>query len=120
MELEDLKMISKKTIAATAIALSALTAAPASAGGLTIEFGYPGYHWNWQGGHGWDRGHDRDRRHEVSTREVRQMLRDRGYHNIRFANRKGRTYELTAKRNGKEYFIVVSARSGNIVERYRI
>ena len=40
LNLEDLEMIAKKTIAAAIIALGAVSAIPANAGGVTVQFGY--------------------------------------------------------------------------------
>jgi len=109
-------MITKTTIAAAMIALTSLTAVPAKA--LTVEFGFgaPGYGWN-QGNH--DRG-DRWRHHRLSKQEVRGILRDRGYRNIRFSDDRGPVFQLRARKHGETYFLVVSARSGEILQRNRI
>jgi hypothetical protein len=48
------------------------------------------------------------------------MLRDRGYRNIRFIDRSGPVYELRARKHGRTYYLVVSARSGEILQRNRI
>jgi hypothetical protein len=103
-----------KTIAAGVIALTALTAIPANAGGLTIDFGYgAGPGWSGNGGHGWHN-------ERLAPREVRRILRHKGYHQIRFADRRGSTYEVTARRNGRDFYMVVSAWSGDILSRHRI
>ncbi len=99
-------MSARTTIAAALVALSTLGAAPASAGGLTIEFGV-GPHW---GQH-----HAR-----LSPQEVRWMLRSRDYRQINFIDRRGSTYQLTARKGGRDYFVVVSAWSGSIIHRHRI
>jgi hypothetical protein len=120
-------MISKKTIAAGLIALTSLAAVPASASSLTIEFGgTPGYG-NGYGGHGykWDNYDHRDRgyrhgRYRLSPQEIRWILRDRGYHDIRFFDRQGAVYEVRARRHGEAYYLVVSARSGEVLSRNRI
>jgi hypothetical protein len=105
-------MITKKAIAAALISLSTLSAVPANAGGLTVEFGFnPGY--GWSGGRSWQ--HER-----LSAQQVRSILRHRGYRQIDFVDRGGRTYEVTARRDGRKYYIVVSAFSGDIVHRHRI
>jgi hypothetical protein len=120
-----------KTIAAGLIATAALTAAPASAGGFSFEFGSGGVefgfprHGHWDS---WDRGHDRrggwsrhDDRHDfLSPREVRRSLRDRGYRQIDYLDRQGAIYQAEATRDGHRYGIVVSARDGDILNRYRI
>jgi hypothetical protein len=115
-------MISKTTIAAGLIALTSLASVPANASNLTIEFGNFGY----GGGYSWD--HDRDRgdrgyrhmRHRLSPEEIRWILRDRGYRNIRFFDRQGAVYEVRARKRGETYYLVVSARSGEILSRNRI
>jgi len=113
-------MISKTTIAAGLIALTSLAAVPANASSLTVEFGNPGYGM----GYGWDndrgeRGY-RHMRHRLSREEIRWILRDRGYRNIRFFDDGGRVYQLRARKRGETYFLVVSARSGEILSRNRI
>ena len=103
-----------KTIAAGVIALTALTAVPANAGGVGFGFGYgnnPG--WSGDGGHGW-------RNERLAPREVRQVLRQKGYHRIDFVDRRGSTYEVTAHRNGRTFYMVVSAWSGDILSHNRI
>jgi hypothetical protein len=103
-----------KTIAAGLVALTALTAVPAQAGGLTIDFGY-GHapSWSDRGGHDWHN-------ERLSPREVRRVLRHKGYRQIDFVDRRGSTYEVTARRNGRTFYMVVSARSGDILSRHRI
>jgi hypothetical protein len=108
-------MFSKKTLAAALVAATTLTAAPASADSLNFQFGFGGPGYGWHGGPNWQH-HDR----RVSPREVRHMLRDRGYHQIDFLDRSGRTYEVRARKNGRTFYIVVSARSGEIISRHRI
>ena len=110
-----------KTIAAGLIAATALTAVPAKADGFSVQFGFGGPSYGQDRGH-WDRGHrDRDRRHgPVSPREVRWILQGRGYDHIRFVDRRGALYQVRASKQGRDYFIVVSARSGDIVSRNRI
>ena len=82
-------MIAKKTIGAAIIALSTLAAVPASAGDVTVQFGFgsPGYGWHDGRGGGW-RDHG-PRRHELSPQEVRRELRERGYRQIRYFDRRG-------------------------------
>lgn len=120
-------MISKTTIAAGLIALTSLAAIPANASSLTVEFGSPGYGMGYGGGAG-NEWSDRDRgergyrhmRHRLSPQEIRFILRDRGYRNIRFFDRSGPVYEVRARKRGETYFLVVSARSGEILSRNRI
>ena len=103
-----------KTIAAGIVALTALTAVPAQAGGLTIDFGYgQGPGWSDRRDHGWHN-------ERLSPREVRRVLRHKGYREIEFVDRRGSTYEVTARRNGRSFYMVVSASSGDILSRHRI
>ena len=123
-------MLTKTTIAAALIALTSLTAVPAQALTVDFNFGGPGYGWGgsgygWNGGQyqGWsgDYSDHRDHfRHRLSRQEVRWMLRERGYRNIRFVDDHGPVYELRARRHGDTYYLVVSARSGEILSRNRI
>ena len=99
-------MIARTIFAAAMIAVSTLAAAPASSSGLTIEAGI--------GGSAASFG---DR---LSRNEIRAMLRDRNYRHIAFVDLQGPTYELTARRCGKDYYMVVNAWSGDVVTRYVI
>ena len=113
-------MFAKKTIGAAIIALSTLAAVPASAGDVTVQFGFggPGYGWHDGRGGGW-RDHG-PRRHELSPQQVRQELRERGYRQIRYFDRRGAVYQVRASRNGRDFYLVVSARNGDILSRQRI
>ena len=109
-------MITKTTIAAALIALTSLAAVPAKA--LTVEFGFGGPNMGWSDGY---QGQHGDRfRHRLSPQEIRWILRDRGYRNIRFFDDHGPVYQLRARKHGETYFLVVSARSGEILQRNRI
>ncbi len=116
-------MLSKNLIAAGLIAATALTAVPANATGFTFHFGNggPGFSWGYGGpGHGYrDRGH-RWGHHRLSPREVRWMLRERGYYKIRFMDRRGPVYQVRAKKRHRAFVLVISARSGEILSRHRI
>lgn len=100
-------MINRKTLAAAIIAVSAITATSASAGSITIQIGN-GYHQH--------HGH----KYKLSAHEVRYILRNRGYRNIDFSDTHGSTYEATARRHGKYYYMVISAWSGDVLSRHRI
>ena len=108
-------MFSKKTLAAALIAATTLTAVPASADSLNFHFGFGNSGSGWHGNPGWQH-HDR----RVSPQEVRHILRNQGYRQIDFLDRSGRTYEVRARKNGRTFYIVVSARSGEIISRNRI
>jgi hypothetical protein len=107
-------MIAKTSIAAALISLSMLAAVPAQASDVNIQIGFGG-------GPGWsDRGHGHQmRRHRLSSEEVRWILRDRGYHQIRFFDKRGPVYQLRARKHGDTFFLVVSARTGEILSRNR-
>lgn len=109
-------MITTKTIAAGLVALTTLSAVPANAASFNFQFGPgPSYH----GGHGY--GHGQQWRHgRVSTAEVRFMLRRHGYRAIRFFDARGPVYQLRARKHGRSYFLVVSARDGQILSRRRV
>ncbi len=106
-----------KTIAAGFVALTTLSAVPANAANFSFNFGpgpaYHGYH----GGYGY---HDHWRRDRVSTDQVRFMLRRDGYYGIRFVDDRGAVYQLRASRHGRDFFLVVSARDGQVLSRQRI
>lgn len=108
-------MITKTTIAAALIALTSFAAVPAKA--ITVEFGFGGPGMGWSDGY-----HDRGERfrQRLSKQEIRWILRDRGYRNIRFFDDSGPVYQLRARKRGESYFLVVSARSGEILQRNRI
>lgn len=114
-------MFFKSTIAAGIVALSALAvSAPAQAHSVT--FGVHGsgggfsYH---SGGHGhghWDRGYG-----HLTPWQVRRKLRHRGFTNMQFFDRRAPVYKLRATgRRGNRVMLVVSSRTGRIIERRRI
>jgi hypothetical protein len=115
----------KTTVAAGLIALSALAfAAPASASGVTLHFGLTGTHYVYHDGGGYDWNHGRRHdRHDYGTltpREVRAVLRDKGYRQIQYLDRRGRIYEVRATDyRGHRVGLVVSARNGAILNAYR-
>jgi len=116
-------MNTKTTIAAALIALTSLTAVPAQALTVDFNFGGPGYGWGGGQHYGWSGGYSDRRdhfRHRLSRQEVRWILRERGYRNIRFFDDHGPVYQLRARRHGDTYYLVVSARSGEILSRNRI
>ena len=110
-----------KTIAAGLVALTTLSAVPASAASLNFQIG-SGPNWGYYGGSGGHGGYGHhDRRHDrVSTDEVRGMLRRDGYRGIRFFDNRGAVYQVRASKHGRDFFLVVSARTGEILSRQRI
>jgi hypothetical protein len=57
--------------------------------------------------------------HRLSTDEVRGMLRSSGYRQIRFHDNSGPIYQVSARMHGNRYFLIVSARTGEILSRNR-
>ena len=126
-------MFIQKTLAAGVVALTALaTTAPAQAesfslgihgpnGGVTFRSGdnfQPAGHWNdrrWNDRR-WDNAHYR-----MTPRQVRRSLRNRGFHDIRFTDTQGRTYQAkaTGPRGGR-VALTVRASDARIVEIHRI
>lgn len=113
----------KKTIAAGVIAVAGLVAAiPAQAGGVSVHIGigapayghyyggYPDHRW----GHGgWER--------TLSPQQVRRILRDKGFRQIQYLDRRGTIYQVRAvNHRGHRVALVVSARNGAILNRHRI
>ena len=130
-------MFARKTLTAGLVALSALTAVPASAAGLGIDFNrggaavsvdlYQAHGSNWRYGRGWDRGGDRgwDRnRHRarfLAPYEVRRILRSRGYRQIRYFDRSGAVYRARATDyRGRRVALTINARNGVILDSYRL
>jgi hypothetical protein len=100
--------------AAVAIALAGTVFAvmPAQAQSVEFHFGGPGF--SWQFG-------NRDGLHYcLSDREVRRDLRQDGYREIRFFDRRGRIVELTAELRNRDYEIAYDTCRGRIVDRDRI
>jgi hypothetical protein len=102
-------MFAKKTLIAAAFAVTAFTAAPAFAGGVTFGFGFDGP--------GFSISTDDDE--GMSPGEIRHMLHQRGYHDINFVDDDGPIYKLTATKHGDDYFIVVND-DGDILNRHEI
>lgn len=129
-------MIFKTTLAAGAIGLAALAAAPANAASLTVGFGddgariayhdgrpvpanYYGHGYDWPD-YGWGDRHD-EWRHTLSAKEVRRILHGRGYHDIDYVDSRGSIYQVRATdHRGHRVGLVVSARNATILKAYRI
>jgi hypothetical protein len=113
-------MISKKTLAAALVALTAAGAAvPASASGLSLQFsfgGTPGVGY----GHPWAYPTPHWQVRKLTTDQVRWVLRNQGYRFIYFLDTNGPTYGLTARHHGRKYYLVVNAFSGHVINRYPI
>ena len=113
----ETNMTFKKTIAAGIVALAGLVAAvPANAGSsvsVQIEVGGPS-HGHYYGDHRrWER--------TLSPQQVRRILRDRGFRQINYVDRRGTIYQVRAvNRRGHRVALVVSARTGAILNRHRI
>jgi hypothetical protein len=119
-------MITKKTVAAGLVALASLTAAaPASADDFSFKFSVNGPHAGYHdGGHKWrgERRGGHDRHYGTLTpQEVRRVLRDKGYRQINYVDRRGRIYEVRATNHrGHRVGLVVSARNGAVLNAYRL
>jgi hypothetical protein len=111
-------MISKKLIAAGLIAAASLTAVPASANGGAVGFSYGNPGWS---GPGWNHQHRHHWQHRrLYPGQVRWILRQRGYRHIRFVDTRGPVYQVSARWHGRAYFLVLSARNGEVLSRIRI
>ena len=103
--------------AAVAVALggSVLTAVPvAQAQSVNLDFRFGGPGWSFNLGNGVRRGFC------MSAREVRRDLRNDGYEDIRFFDRRGRIVQLTAELGRRDYEIAYDTCRGRIVDRDRI
>jgi hypothetical protein len=113
-------MLFRNTLVASIVAVGTMlgAAAPASAGGttFTLEFGAPGYAYH----HGY-RHRDRHERVALSPREIRRILRARGFSEIRYVDRRGSVYQARAEnRRGRDVLVTVSARTGEVLDVQRI
>jgi hypothetical protein len=113
----SMKMTVRNTLAAGLVALAALAAAPANATGLTVTIGdLPRHAAGWHHA-GWNPGWYR----ALSPHEVRRILRDRGFREIRYLDRRGTIYQVHAvDYRHKHVGLVVSARNGAILTAYRL
>ena len=59
-------------------------------------------------------------RDRISCREARQIVREEGFRDVRAFDCEGRSYQFEARRKGRSFIVVVSARSGNIIDVRRI
>jgi len=74
----------------------------------TIQFGTPHRGPRWQ-------------RHKLSPQDARRVLRNQGFRNIRFLDRRGSVYVARAVAyNGRPYTVRVNAYSGRIVAQYAV
>ena len=123
-------MTLRKTIAAGLVAMTAISVVPANAASLSFDFGRSGVEFGFTGNNDrgeWDRGgrhggwdNHRGRHDFLSSRDVRRILRGQGYRDIEYLDRQGAVYQAHATRDGRRYGLVVSARDGDILNRYRI
>lgn len=110
----------KKTLAAGILAIAALAAtAPANAQSFSLEFNAGGPRYGYEDGQRWsDRG---SYRRTLSPQQVRRILRDQGFRQINYVDRRGSIYQVEATNpRGRRVGLVVSARSGAILNRYRL
>ena len=102
------------TLRAAAVAVvlggTAVTAMPVQAGSPSIDFSFS------IGG----RHHHGGRDYCMRDRQVRGLLRARGYSHIRFFDRRGRVVQVTARRHGDRWSIAFDTCRGRIIDRDRI
>jgi hypothetical protein len=97
------------------VAAPVMAPTPVQAQSLSFSFGGEGFRFRFG-----DRFGSRfDRRFCMSDRAVRRDLRDRGYREIRFRDRRGRILVLTAERRGNDFLIIYDACRGRILDRRR-
>ena len=117
-------MAIKTTIAAGVLALGALVAAaPAQAGGsgfsVHVQIGQPyygGYHYGAPQWHGKKAVYQKT----LSPKQVRRILRSRGYSDIRYVDRRGSVYRARAEKNNKDFRLTINAYNGRIIDRDRV
>ncbi len=129
-------MTAKKKIAAGLLALATIGfAVPAGAAGVSLNFvtdgvqvelvrdrderrgDRDGWRHNDRRHGGWDHGWHRT----LSPKEVRRILRHRGYSHIRYLDRRGPIYQAQAVDfRGRYRGLVISAHNGAILQSYRI
>jgi hypothetical protein len=123
--MEDRTMSLKTILAAGVVSLVAIgTAGAAQAADFTLDFGNGGA-LTVSSGYGWhynDWGHyDHERRDTLSPKQVRRILRDRGYREIDYLDKRGRTYQVRATDyRGRRVGLVVNANNGRIITAYRV
>jgi hypothetical protein len=113
----------KKMLAAGVVSVIAMgTAGAANAGSLTFDLGQGSLtvsHNNWYYD-GWYYDHDRHDR-TLSPKQVRRILRDRGYRNIDYLDKRGKTYQARATDyRGRRVGLVINANNGRIITAYRV
>jgi hypothetical protein len=116
-----------QTVAAGLIAVATLLAVPAASasvphGQVRVLVDTAAEPDGWYVGGGWDPGGWNDKRQPfLEASEIRRILRDRGFRDIRNLDRRGAIYQVRAVGGHHEQVgLVVSARSGAILARYPI
>ena len=116
-----------KAVAAGLIAVATLFAVPAASasaphGQIRLLADTAAEPDAWYAGGGWDpSGWNDDRQPRLEPGEIRRILRDRGFRDIRSLDRRGAIYQVHAVDDRDEQVgLVVSARSGAILARYPI
>ena len=120
----------KNMLAAGVVSLVAIgSAGVANAAEFSLDFGngaalsvtsnYGGGHY---GGGYYDGYYDHDRYDRtLSPKQVRRILRDRGYREIDYLDKRGKTYQVRATDyRGRRVGLVVSANNGRIITAYRV
>jgi hypothetical protein len=116
-----------QTVAAGLIAVATLLAVPAASasvphGQIRLLADTAAEPDAWYAGGGWDPGGWNDNRQPLlEPSEVRRILRDHGFRDIRNLHRRGAIYQVHAVDSlDDQVGLVVSARSGAILARYPI
>lgn len=85
---------------------------------VNIYLGMPHYSYQvgpdyvYRKGHGWYRPGRANYR--MSCKRARNLVRDRGYRNVRARDCSGRTYTFRATRNGRAFLVYVNSRTGAV------
>lgn len=58
--------------------------------------------------------------YRVSCREARRIVRSEGFRDVRAVDCEGRSYQFEARRKGRAFLVVVSSRSGDIIDVSRL
>jgi len=99
--------------AASAAPLAGPAKIQTSQSDLIVEVG----HRKHRRGHGWHGGHHgHGHGYKMAPRQIRHILHRRGYHRIKFLDRRGRVYVIHARGwRGRPMHLVVDARNARIL-----
>ena len=109
----------KAAAVALTLAATGFSVAPVQAQDFTFRFGGPGIQFGIGNGYGYDNGY-RPGRMCLTDRQVRRDLREDGYRDIRFYDRRGRVVQVVAELRNREYEIAYDTCRGRIIDRDRV